>query len=68
VPRVPACARTARGSIAFADAPTAAPARNVVALLPGSDPALRGQMVAVGAHNDHIGIAAAAEDHDSLRA
>jgi hypothetical protein len=59
---------TARGSIAFADAPTAAPARNVVALLPGSDPALRGQMVAVGAHNDHIGIAAVAEDHDSLRA
>jgi hypothetical protein len=59
---------TARGSIAFADAPTAAPARNVVALLPGSDPALRGQMVAVGAHNDHVGIAAVAEDHDSLRA
>ncbi len=32
------------------------PARNVVAILRGSDPALRGQMVAIGAHNDHDGI------------
>ncbi|HUR93876.1 MAG TPA: M28 family peptidase, partial [Gemmatimonadales bacterium] len=61
-------AGTARGSVAFTDRPAAAPARNVVALLRGTDPALRGQMVAVGAHNDHIGMAPAAEDHDSLRA
>jgi hypothetical protein len=46
-----------------ADAPT----RNVVAILRGSDPALRGQYVAVGAHSDHIGMrAAGAVDHDSL--
>ncbi len=31
------------------------PVRNVVAILPGSDPALRGEYVAIGAHNDHIG-------------
>ena len=47
-------AGTARGSLAFADSPADAPARNVVAILPGSDPALRGQLVALGAHNDHL--------------
>jgi hypothetical protein len=45
-----------------------APGRNVVALLPGSDPALRGQYVAVGAHNDHGGYNNRPVDHDSLRA
>ena len=33
----------------------ASPARNVVALLPGSDPVLRNEFVVIGAHNDHIG-------------
>ena len=28
----------------------------MIGVLPGSDPALRGQYVAIGAHNDHIGI------------
>jgi hypothetical protein len=37
-------------------------------MLPGSDPALRGQYVAVGAHSDHVGIREQAVDHDSLRA
>jgi hypothetical protein len=37
--------------------PVPFPSRNVVAVLPGSDPALRGQYVAVGAHNDHVGLA-----------
>jgi hypothetical protein len=38
------------------------PARNVIALLPGSDPALRGEYVVIGAHNDHLGtIGSAAE-------
>ena len=41
--------------------------RNVVAVLPGSDPALRGQYVAIGAHNDHIGFDSAPVDHDSIR-
>ena len=48
--------------------PTAAPARNVVAILPGSDPVLRTQYVGVGAHNDHVGMTSNPLDHDSLRA
>jgi hypothetical protein len=44
------------------------PARNVVAMLPGSDPARATQYVLVGAHNDHVGTANTAVDHDSLRA
>ncbi|MEO5588159.1 MAG: M28 family peptidase [Gemmatimonadaceae bacterium] len=43
-------------------------ARNVVAILRGSDPVLRDEYVAIGAHNDHIGIRQTAVDHDSLRA
>jgi Peptidase family M28 len=42
-------------------------ASNVVAVLEGSDPALRGQYVALGAHNDAIGIVPPV-DHDSIRA
>jgi hypothetical protein len=42
-------------------------ASNVVAVLEGSDPVLRGEYVALGAHNDAIGIVPAV-DHDSLRA
>jgi hypothetical protein len=40
---------------------------NVVAVLEGSDPGLRGEYVALGAHNDAIGVVPAV-DHDSLRA
>ncbi len=47
---------------------SATPARNVIAILPGSDPARAAEYVLVGAHNDHVGTAAAAVDHDSLRA
>ncbi len=43
------------------------PGRNVVAILPGSDASLRGEYVAIGAHNDHIGVADASVDHDSLK-
>ena len=48
--------------------PTPAPARNVIAILPGSDPTLRGEYVGVGAHNDHLGFNGQPLDHDSLRA
>lgn len=44
------------------------PARNVIAILPGSDPARASEFVLVGAHNDHVGIANTVVDHDSLRA
>ncbi len=60
--------QTVHGKISFADREPAAPARNVVAILRGSDPALRGQMVAIGAHSDHEGIFPLALDHDSIRA
>jgi len=61
-----AVGKTVRGRFAFVD--VKAPARNVVAILPGSDPKLKGQYVAIGAHNDHIGFDNAPVDHDSLRA
>ena len=48
-------------------APVPFPARNVVAILRGSDARLRNEYVAIGAHNDHIGTNAKPVDHDSLR-
>lgn len=42
--------------------------RNVVALLPGSDPKLKGQYVAIGAHNDHVGFNNRPIEHDSIKA
>jgi hypothetical protein len=64
--RAGALGKTVRGTVAFVDTP--APARNVVAILPGSDPTLRGEYVAIGAHNDHIGFDHTPADHDSIRA
>jgi hypothetical protein len=63
-----AAGQTVHGRVTFTDRPPSAPARNVVALLRGSDPALRGEMVAIGAHNDHEGIFPLALEHDSIRA
>jgi len=58
--------KTVRGSVSFSDTP--APARNVVAILPGSDPKLKSEYVAIGAHNDHVGFDGSPVDHDSIRA
>ena len=44
------------------------PARNVIALIPGSDPRLRGQYLSLTAHNDHVGTTPQVVDHDSIRA
>ncbi len=44
------------------------PARNVVAILPGTDPTRSAEYVLISAHNDHNGINPVAVDHDSLRA
>ena len=56
---------TVRGNLRFVE--RAAPTRNVVAILPGSDRALRNQYVAVGAHSDHVGYRVTGPvDHDSL--
>ncbi|HKW10862.1 MAG TPA: M28 family peptidase [Gemmatimonadaceae bacterium] len=44
-----------------------APARNVIAIIRGSDAKLKTEFVALGAHNDHIGyLATSPQDHDSL--
>ena len=54
-------------SVAFKREPV--PARNVVGMVPGRDPALRGQYIAIGAHPDHVGMRPGGPlDHDSLRA
>ena len=58
--------RTLHGEIKWDETP--APGRNVVAILPGSDPTLKNQYVAIGAHNDHVGFNHTPVDHDSLRA
>lgn len=58
--------KTLHGEIKWDETP--APGRNVVAILPGSDPKLKGEYVAIGAHNDHIGFNRMPVDHDSLRA
>lgn len=55
-------------AVRVTETPPAAPARNVIAVYPGADPGLRSEYVALGAHSDHLGVAAHAVDADSLRA
>ena len=43
-------------------------ARNVIGIVRGSDPSLRGEYVSITAHNDHVGFSHTPIDHDSLRA
>ena len=59
--------KTVTGSLKYAETP-APGSRNVIAILPGSDPKLAGQYVAIGAHSDHVGFDSAPVDHDSLYA
>lgn len=54
--------------IKFDFRPVEAPARNVIAIIRGSDPVLRNEYVAIGAHSDHLGMLAKPIDHDSVRA
>src|SRR5207302_873478 len=58
---------TATVAVRFDVVPIADPARNVVGIVPGRDPKLKGQYVAIGAHNDHIGLSRTTVDHDSIR-
>ncbi len=60
-----AAGKIVRGQVVYQETP--APAGNVVAIVPGSDPKLRGQYVAIGAHTDHVGVGRPV-DHDSIRA
>ena len=52
-------------SLDYVEAPSEY-ARNVVAIIPGSDPTLRHEYVAIGAHNDHVGMNTPV-DRDSLK-
>ncbi len=62
-----AAGRTVTPKIRFIDAPQSV-GRNVVALLPGSDARFNDEFVVLGTHHDHIGVAARAVDHDSIKA
>jgi hypothetical protein len=57
---------TIHGTVHLIEEPRAT--RNVIAVLRGRDPALRGEYVAIGAHSDHIGTRDVPLDHDSVRA
>ena len=63
-----AAGRTVNGRVGSAPRQVAYAARNVVAVLRGSDPKLRGTYLALTAHNDHVGFDHSPVDHDSLRA
>ena len=65
---VGAAGSAVHGHIGFVWRRAANPSRNVVAIIPGSDPALRGEYVSITAHNDHIGFNHTPVDHDSLSA
>ena len=56
------------GAVSFVRDRLAYPARNVVGILRGADPALAATYVAVSAHHDHIGLERPPLDHDSVRA
>lgn len=57
---------TVEGTFRFRESAAAYPARNVVGILRGADPSVRGQYVAIGAHTDHVGTTSRPLDHDSL--
>lgn len=59
--------RSLTGRIGFVEDPAETPVQNVVAVLPGDDPVLKAEYVALGAHNDHIGMHSPALEHDSVR-
>ncbi len=56
------------GRFDIARSPVPFPARNVIAILRGSDTRVRGEYVSLTAHNDHVGFDHSPVDHDSLRA
>ena len=59
--------KTVTAALRFDDRPVPYAARNVIAIVRGSDARLKDEYVAIGAHSDHVGISARPVDHDSLR-
>ncbi len=55
-------------NIVFDLRPVEAEARNVIAIIRGTDPALKNEYVAIGAHSDHLGMLQPPINHDSVRA
>ncbi|HET9425075.1 MAG TPA: M28 family peptidase [Gemmatimonadaceae bacterium] len=60
--------RTVTAALAWEERDASDYGRNVVAMIPGSDPGLKGQYVLLSAHNDHVGFNTSPVDHDSLKA
>jgi hypothetical protein len=60
-----AAGRPVSGTVTWKNTPAEFPARNVVAILRGTDPTLRSEYVAIGAHNDHVGMGEPVA-HDSI--
>jgi Zn-dependent M28 family amino/carboxypeptidase len=44
------------------------PTRNVIGIIPGTDPVLKKEYVVIGAHSDHVGYSQNPVEHDSLKA
>lgn len=44
------------------------PTRNVIGIIPGTDPVLKKEYVVIGAHSDHVGYSQSPVEHDSLKA
>jgi len=61
-------ATTISGQFDFTRQPVQWTARNVVGILRGRDPTLRGEYLSLSAHHDHVGFDRSPVDHDSLRA
>lgn len=63
-----AVGQTLHGALRIGVFPLEFTARNVVAVLRGTDPKVNGQFVSLTSHNDHVGYDHTPVDHDSLRA
>ncbi|HTR19240.1 MAG TPA: M28 family peptidase [Gemmatimonadales bacterium] len=57
-----------RGGIRYTAGPLPYPARNIIAVLPGSDSVLSREYVSISAHHDHVGFSGRPVDHDSVYA
>ena len=67
-PKVGTVGATVSGALHWLREPLPYAARNVIATLPGSDPALKGEFVSMSAHHDHVGFSGKPVDHDSVYA
>ena len=64
--RTGALGATVTATPRFIESPIRHPARNVIGIIRGSDPKLRDEYVALGAHNDHVDNGNPPVAHDSI--